>query len=331
MNIIKPSAKLVKGLSPYELIERVGRVCYKSEDKIEEGSAEKFITGIIQRKHFAMLEHSNIIINMRGSLYDIIMAHKDDTGNYAFDLTYINCSCVREEGVYVMSGSFRAWRDLFLNAHEDIAYMACILYYAYPLIFKDVVESIYGEIPSEQVVKTFNYFCSVMSEDGLKILYSDHPELLKKHLTHTAHFVCDRGVSHELVRHRNCAFAQESTRYCNYSKGKFGGLTFISPFFYEHDLIEYTEWKELCKHSEECYLHLLNCGSSPQMARDVLPQSVKTEVVVTCTEEEWQHIIDLRYRGLTGNPHPQMKELMSFIVGDLEDESEGRIVLDEAD
>ena len=142
MNIIKPSASLVKGLSPYELIERVGRVCYKSEDKIEEGSAEKFITGIIQRKHFAMLEHSNIIINMRGSLYDIIMKHKDGTGNYAFDLTYINCSCVREEGVYVMSGSFRAWRDLFLNAHKDISYMACILYYAYPLISKDVAQDI---------------------------------------------------------------------------------------------------------------------------------------------------------------------------------------------
>ena len=67
------------------------------------------------------------------------------------------------------------------------------------------------------------------------------------------------------------------------------------------------------------------------MARDVLPQSVKTEIVVTCTEEEWQHIIDLRYRGLTGNPHPQMKAIMSFIVKDLEDESEGRIVLDEAE
>ena len=120
----------------------------KAKDKIEEGSAEKFIAGLMKRQHYAMIEHSNVIISMSGNLYDSIRTAKDETGNYAFDLTYIHCSCVEEEGSYVMSGSFRAWRDLFLNAHEDISYMACVLYYEYPLIFKDVVESIYEEIPT---------------------------------------------------------------------------------------------------------------------------------------------------------------------------------------
>lgn len=324
MKIISPSASLVKGLAPYELIERIGRTCYKSEDKIEEGSAEKFIAGLMKRQHYAMIEHSNVIISMSGNLYDSIRTAKDETGNYAFDLTYIHCSCVEEEGSYVMSGSFRAWRDLFLNAHEDISYMACVLYYEYPLIFKDVVESIYEEIPSEQEVKSFDH-CYVMSKEGLKILYSNHPELLMEHITHTAHFICDRGVTHELVRHRPCAFAQESTRYCNYSKGKFGSeITVIDPHFEGSASIM---WIASCQKAEQKYLEMLDWGLTPQQARSVLPNSLKTEIYVTTTEKEWQHIVDLRYLGTTGAPHPQMKEVMSFIVEDLVNDSDSRINL----
>ena len=333
MKIISPSASLVKGLAPYELIERIGRTCYKSEDKIEEGSAEKFIAGLMKRQHYAMIEHSNVIISMSGNLYNSIRTAKDETGNYAFDLTYIHCSCVEEEGSYVMSGSFRAWRDLFLNAHEDISYMACVLYYEYPLIFKDVVESIYEEIPSEQEVKSFDH-CYVMSEEGLKILYSNHPELLMEHITHTAHFICDRGVTHELVRHRPCAFAQESTRYCNYSKGKFGSeITVILPCFFDTGMgtssnsLVYEAWKYSGEVAERKYLELLNYGATPQEARSVLPNSLKTEIYVTTTEKEWQHIVDLRYLGTTGAPHPQMKEVMSFIVEDLVNDSDDRINL----
>lgn len=335
MKIISPSASLVKGLAPYELIERIGRTCYKSEDKIEEGSAEKFIAGLMKRQHYAMIEHSNVIISMSGNLYDSIRTAKDETGNYAFDLTYIHCSCVEEEGSYVMSGSFRAWRDLFLNAHEDISYMACVLYYEYPLIFKDVVKSIYEEIPSEQEVKSFDH-CYVMSEEGLKILYSNHPELLMEHITHTAHFICDRGVTHELVRHRPCAFAQESTRYCNYSKGKFGSeITVIKPLFFEQwdkdlnkcETMSYGLWARSCEQTEKAYFNLLKEGATPQEARSVLPNSLKTEIYVTTTEKEWQHIVDLRYLGTTGAPHPQMKEVMSFIVEDLVNDSDGRINL----
>lgn len=335
MKIIKPSAHLVKG-APYEMIERIGRTCYKSEDKIEKGSAEKFIVGLMKRKHYAMLEHGNVIVDMSKGMYETLRTARDERGDYVFDLTYVNCSCVEEEGLYTMSGSFRAWRDLFLKAQMDVSYLACVLYYRFPLIFKDVVESIYEEIPSEQDVKYFGH-CSIISEEGLKIIYSSYPELISRHLTHTAHFICDRGVSHELVRHRPCSFAQESTRYCNYSQDKFGEeITVIKPLFFEpwnEDLdnrcetVSYGLWARSCERAEKAYFNLLKKGATPQEARSVLPTSLKTEIYVTATEEEWQHIVDLRYLGTTGAPHPQMKEVMSFIIEDLINDSNGRINL----
>lgn len=332
MKIIKPSAHLVKG-APYEMIEKIGRTCYKSEDKIVEGSAEKFIEGLMKRKHYAMLEHGNVIIEMTSGMYETLRTARDERGDYIFDLTYIHCSCVEEEGLYIMSGSFRAWRDLFLKAQMDVSYLVGVLYYGFPLIFKDVVESVYEEIPSKQDVRSFGH-SSIISEEGLKIIYSAYPELLSRHLTHTAHFICDRGVSHELVRHRPCAFAQESTRYCNYSKGKFGSeIAVILPCFFDTGMgvssnsLVYKEWESACKSAEASYFKLLEYGVKPQEARDVLPTSLKTEIYVTATEEEWQHIVDLRYSGTTGAPHPQMKEVMSFIIEDLINDSNGRINL----
>ena len=327
MKVIKPSASLLKGLAPYELIERIGRTCYKSEDKIEVGSAEKFIVGLMKRQHYAMIEHSNVIVSMSNGMYRAL------TSNEEYDLTYLHHSCIPEEGSYIVSGSFRAWRDLFLNSHEDISYLLCVLYYEFPLMFEDVVKTIYEEIPSEKEVREFDH-CYVMSEEGLKVLYDRHPELLMEHIVHTVHFVCDRGVTHELVRHRLCAFAQESTRYCNYSKDKFGNeIAVILPIFFDtgcgtaSNSEVYKEWERSCEVCEKSYFKLLEMGATPQQARSVLPNSLKTEIYVTTTEKEWQHIVNLRYLGTTGAPHPQMKEVMSFIVEDLVNDSDGRINL----
>lgn len=127
----------------------------------------------------------------------------------------------------------------------------------------------------------------------------------------TVKFICDRGVSHELVRHRKFSFAQESTRYCNYSKDKFGEeLTFIdSPFEYAVEHCQESELVDVFRHCEETYMRLLEYGWKPEEARAVLPNALKTEVVMTGFVDDWQHFFDLRYHGVTGKPHPEMYKL----------------------
>ena len=323
MQIIKPSAEIFNIKDKIELVERIGRVCYKSENMIKEGSAEKFVSGLMNRKHYAMIEHGHIIVSMTPSLYNNIRLAKNENGDFMYDLTYMNCTCDSNSGTYIMSGSFRAWRDMFIKAKEDICYLLCTLYYEYPIIFEDIINSIYTVFPTKEELVEFDE-CYVISEDGLKVLYQDRPDLLMEHITHTVHFVCDRGVSHEFVRHRNCAFAQESTRYCNYSKDKFGNeITVILPLFFDTGMgtdsnsLVYETWKHSCEVAERKYFELLNYGATPQEARSVLPNSLKTELVITATEKEWQHIINLRYHGTTGVPHPQMVESMSLIYDDL--------------
>ena len=140
----------------------------------------------------------------------------------------------------------------------------------------------------------------------------------------TVKFVCDRGVSHEFVRHRVFSFAQESTRYCNYSKDKFGKeLTFIKPnWLNEEELNKYGPYHTVARsktpesiyisnlnNAERDYLELLELGWKPEEARTVLPNSLKTELVMTGFAVDWQHFFNLRAIGTTGKPHPQAKEL----------------------
>jgi thymidylate synthase (FAD) len=126
----------------------------------------------------------------------------------------------------------------------------------------------------------------------------------------TVKFVTDRGVSHELVRHRMCSFVQESTRYCNYSKEKFGEeITVIRPSTWnEMVLTQQERWKEAIRESEIAYLGMLKAGLSPQQARAVLPNSLKTEIVVRANFREWRHIFQLR--ALSHAAHPDMRTLM---------------------
>jgi len=124
------------------------------------------------------------------------------------------------------------------------------------------------------------------------------------------HFTTDRGISHELVRHRLCSFVQESTRYCNYSKDKFGSeLTFIEPSSYSFwQEAEQNLWRASMKDCEATYMTLINHGASPQMARSVLPNSLKTEIVVKANFREWRHIFKLR--AISKAAHPDMRRLM---------------------
>lgn len=140
-----------------------------------------------------------------------------------------------------------------------------------------------------------------------RILDSQHESVIE-HASMTVRFVCDRGVSHEIVRHRLCSFSQESTRYCNYSKEKFGReITVIRPCFWPAVGVMYQAWEGSCRRAESGYFELIDSGAKPQEARAVLPNSLKTEIVVTANLREWRHIFRLR---CSAKAHPQMRELM---------------------
>ena len=191
MKIIEPSFQFFEPLDGAQMLkrlERAGRVCYKSEDKITQGSAETFLANIIKRGHEAVLEHEKITVSL----------------------------------------------------------------------------------------------------------------------------ICDRGVTHELVRHRIASYSQESTRYCNYMGEKFGReLTFIKPCFWAEDDPKYAVWKEQMAQLEETYQRLLEAGASPQEARSILPNSLKTEIVVTMNLREWRHFFRLRTAPAA---HPQMREAADMLL-----------------
>ncbi|MDD5385369.1 MAG: FAD-dependent thymidylate synthase [Gallionella sp.] len=136
-------------------------------------------------------------------------------------------------------------------------------------------------------------------------------ESVLEHGAITVRFFCDRGVSHELVRHRMASFSQESTRYCNYSKGKFGGeITVVDcaeGVGWTKDEIKYGLWMQACEYAEKSYFAMLEEGATPQEARSILPNSLKTEVVMTANPREWRHVFRLRCDRAA---HPQMREIM---------------------
>ena len=180
----------VNGQEILNKIEKCGRVCYKSEGKIEEGSAEKFVAGIIKRGHEAVLEHASV----------------------------------------------------------------------------------------------------------------------------TVKFVVDRGVSHEIVRHRIASYCQESTRYCNYSKDDFGSeITCIIPHYLDYKSEGWETWKAAMKSCEDAYFKLLDIGHTAQEARAVLPNSLKTEVVMTANLREWRTFFKLRCANAA---HPQMREVTRPLLED---------------
>ncbi len=159
-------------------------------------------------------------------------------------------------------------------------------------------------------------------------------EAVLEHYSFTVKFTCDRGVSHEIVRHRLAAYCQESTRYCNYSGDKFGNeITVIMPCWYSnlnidklmkiivnpfiiHDPLNTEEqsfinWYSGCQYSEVTYFKLLELGCTSQEARAVLPNSLKTEVVMTANIREWRHFFKMR---CSSAAHPQMREVAIMLL-----------------
>ena len=146
------------------------------------------------------------------------------------------------------------------------------------------------------------------------ILKSGHESVIE-HEKISVRIVCDRGVTHEIVRHRIASYSQESTRYCNYSKDKFGNeLTFIKPCFWEKGSLEYQKWEQAMQMIEDTYNEMIAMGAKPQEARSILPNSLKTELIVTMDLREWRHFFRLR---TAERAHPQMREVVGMLLEEM--------------
>lgn len=147
------------------------------------------------------------------------------------------------------------------------------------------------------------------------IIRRDHTSVIE-HVSFTVRFIVDRGISHEIVRHRIASYSQESTRYCNYAGGKFGGeVTVIAPCFWSEGDPPFQTWKAACEAAEENYFRLLDQGATPQEARSVLPGSLKTELMMTANLREWRHFLRLRTAKAA---HPQVREVAIPLLSELQ-------------
>lgn len=185
---------------------------------------------------------------------------------------------------------------------------------------------IYGDIDGQEILKKIEacgrvcYKSEGRIEEGsaekfvANIIKRGHEAVLE-HASLTIKFVVDRGVSHEIVRHRIASYCQESTRYCNYSKDDFGNeITFIIPHYLEPETEGWRVWEDAMKSCEDAYFKMLNFGSTPQEARAVLPNSLKTELIMTANIREWRSFFKLRTASAS---HPQMTEVTRPLLEDL--------------
>ena len=310
MRIVKAGFERITEKDPIKKIEQIARVCYKSEDKICEGSAVKMVGALVRSHHYAMLEHGSIIMEVGVEAYSfIINTIRALQEAYGVEIM-LRYTDVFYSGRYIVSGNLRMWL-------EFVEYISMLHLPMYGEIWKALEADEYKPVFDDYKCENFT------GGDMVKVV---DPEYLtdKERLVHedlSIKFIVDRGVSHEIVRHRKASFAQESTRYCNY--GKSGEVVFILPCFLgsDRDILRGV-WEHNCSESEIAYHTMIQLGAKPQEARDVLSTSVKTEVVMTANLNEWVHFFDLRALGTTGAPHPQMLEVavpaMQDVISDHE-------------
>lgn len=284
MKLIKPSFEILSTTGDiFKDIERVGRVCYKSEESIKEGTAKPFVEMLIKRGHTAMLEHGTVYLHASYS-------------SPALDMNYMKISMLH--------------RKYAANKYSKVNVISLDNF-------------------TKDIYITTNYRVLVENDWLEDIQYQCAPtEFHEKRFT--VKLICDRGVSHEFVRHRVFSFAQESTRYCNYSKDSFGKeLTYIIPCWEDFETGSYSEvistisngfktfmseeyfvagspYMDALGQAEDSYFELLDRGFTPQQARSVLPNSLKTELVMTGTIAQWREFFRLR---CAKDAHPQAREL----------------------
>ncbi len=320
MIIKKASYEIIKDLDPIKKVERIARVCYKSEDKIADGTDVKMVKGLISRQHTAMLEHGSAAFVVWPDLFQALKSGvfrllserkaediiKDEHRNY---LRFSEYDVDDHTKRFVVSGNFRAWMQT-INALAK--YQAWIP----EQIYEQLRDLMKGTYELEEKPQILNNYKAHLVED-LSVL-SLQERIIHEDLS--VMFSVDRGVTHEMVRMREASFAQESTRYVNYSNGKYGSeITVIAPCFWDEGSIPYNAWKAACEQAEKNYMALMNIdGVKAQEARDVLPTSVKAEITMTAPLGEWRHILGLRACDYTGPAHPQIKEVMIPLLEEIQ-------------
>lgn len=274
MKIIEPSYEILRcpdGEECLAVLERVGRVAYKSEDKIDTGRdpCNECVLGVVVEK----------VVQMD-----------------------VQKRCPRCEG--------RQW----VQAREPSSHKlirAILKTDRREKLAKKVRDHFYGKQP--MVLEVFSREVVNMVMDELR---DDPPhESVIEHEIISVKFIFDRGVSHEMVRHRLCAFTQESTRYVNYHKGKHGSeIGVINPCFWEDDSGPWQEWARFMEQAEGEYMEHIKRGAEPQEARSVLTNSLKTEIVVTANLRQWRLMLKLR---TSPRAHPQMRQVMQPLLEEL--------------
>ena len=294
MKLVQSNAELIQEANPYKLVELVGRTCYKSEDKITDDSYIKFVQGLIAKEHYAMLEHGRLTFRIKDIepylLVGVPGVHvaRDIVRDYHSLVVSVSLSHLYNEKWTTL----RPWFDQMRRISEDVYLDGDISANS----THDTEVGTFSLIPGEELDK---YLLEHILAPGDVFKYK------------TIKFTCDRGVSHELVRHR-CAVAQSSTRYCNYSKDKFGSeITFVEPCDYEFWAQEDKQhFEKFLKSCEDEYMYMVKERAfTPQQARAVLPNALQTEVILTMNLDQWEHLFNLRLFGETGAPHPDMKRV----------------------
>lgn len=291
--IIDPSFEVclqLDGMSMEERIEWCGRICYKTEDKITGTSAIGFGRKMVADMHNSVLEMA-VVTHHVLAMGDVRKLR--EVSKYVVIDAY-------EDG-YLITGSIRAFREAYMLCPTDVLIrgLAHAVARRHPIFFEDL--NLGDDNRMEQLIEKVE----LEKLDGE--IRASYPALWRRHRFVAVKFIVNRAVTHELVRHRPCAFLQESQRYCKYSSDRFGGLvTFIKPMFFAEGTSEYHDWLEVMELTAEKYLKLLET-SSPQAARTVLPNSCKTEIIVFCNIEQWNHILHMR---TSPAAEPSMREVM---------------------
>jgi thymidylate synthase (FAD) len=299
MKVIAPYFEILEDLDKQSLsvrIEGCGRICYKSEDKITDASAEPFIRSIIKHGHNSVTEMAVLTLRV---FYDT-----ESIASQFFNLIPKFFMVDRvDKKEFLITGSVRAFRELY-QSNPTVKMVKAIAEYLcrhHPLFYEDLLPK-RGLLKQEGVL---------VEKVPLETVDTFSAELLARHRHVAVLFVVNRAVTHEIVRHRPVSYLQESQRYCRYSQDKFGNeVTFIKPMFFKEESDEYLLWEKAMQDTEKIYLKLLET-SSPQAARTVLPNSCKTEIITFANLLEWLHIFKLR---TSKGAEPSMREVMTPLL-----------------
>jgi len=293
MKLIKQSYKILNNNNSLKDIELAARTCYQSFDKISEdnSSAIKLVTNLLERKHYAMLEFGeNIILNVDKELLIELLNYAHKPFYKGFNITISNTRCL-----------------LSFNPRTAIEFLEYIEYITNYCTQNNIIRKLCQSIKNNLPPLLTSKFDWINGNDwypvlGQKLLVSKLERNV--HETLTVKFITSRSIANELVRHRLCSFAQKSSRYCDEK----GDIEFIEPCWLENSTLIPKHWFTMGLFNvEKIYQTLRRHDWKPEQAREVLPLSLATEIVIKASLQEWKHIFSLRCDKAA---HPMMRSLL---------------------